>query len=107
MSVQCTGSPPACCACRRSTTHTSDSGLTCCRRERGAAGPPCTLVVSDTSPPDAPHAVYLFRRWLPLTFAIRCAAPAASPAKSCCTLHTFGRRQVVLPAFRSKHPLAC
>lgn len=42
----------------------------CGRREGTAAGRECALVVSDTSPADGPHAIYLFSRWLPLTFAI-------------------------------------
>jgi len=35
--------------------------------------------VSDTSPADAPHAVYLFRRWLPL-LAIKRAPRMSDPS---------------------------
>jgi hypothetical protein len=46
----------------------------------GAPGSACALVVSDTSPADAPHAVYLFRRWLPLIFAIKRAPRMTDPS---------------------------
>jgi len=36
--------------------------------------------VSDTSPADAPHAVYLFRRWLPLILAIKRAPRMSDPS---------------------------
>ncbi|KAK9822227.1 hypothetical protein WJX81_001571 [Elliptochloris bilobata] len=47
------------------------NAVTSVRRKGGAAGHTCVLLVSDTSPADSPHAVYLFKRWLPLTFAIK------------------------------------
>ena len=47
----------------------------------GAPGSACSLVVSDTSPADAPHAVYLFRRWLPLIFAVKRAPRVSDPSR--------------------------
>ena len=71
--LRCASSAPASVLAAGRRTLMDMSRLPCRRRGQGAASASCALVVSDTSPPDAPHAVYLFRRWLPLTFVIRCA----------------------------------